>query len=358
VAAGKAAVGPTGQVRRDIAEIVARDEPWDELSGARVLVAGAGGMIPAYSVWTLLALNDALRLGIEVVGLVRNRDRAMRNLAGELERSDFTLVEHDVTEPLELDGPLDAVIHGASAARPALHSTDPVGTIRANLQGTFNLLDACVGKGAGRFVLMSSAEVYGTHPVGVELIGEDEYGPLDPLNPRASYSEGKRAAETICAAFHAQYGVRHTVARFGHIYGPGMSLDDGRVQADFARNVVNGEDILLNSDGSAMRTYTYVADATAGMFTAVLRGAPGAYNIADADGMVTIRDLAALFTRTRPEKGLAVGFGPQVDPSAFSPSVRQGLSSARLEALGWRPSVTLGDGLDRFVTHHEELAAG
>jgi UDP-glucuronate decarboxylase len=350
-------VGPSPQVGRDIAEVVARDEPWEGLAGKRVLVAGAGGMLPAYAVWTLLGLNEARGLGVEVIGLVRSAARAARNLGRELDRPDFTLVEHDVSEPLALDGPLDVVIHGASAARPALHAADPVGTIRANLQGTFTLLDACVEKGAERFALMSSAEVYGAQPEGVELIGEDDYGRLDPLNPRASYSEGKRAAETICAAYHAQHGIHVTVARFGHIYGPGMSLDDGRVQADFARNVVRGEDILLNSDGSAMRTYTYVADAVAGMFTAVLRGESTAYNVADASGMVAIRDLAELFTRTRPDRGLTVRFGPQVDPSAFSPSARQGLSSARLEALGWRAVVTLADGLDRFVTHHEQVLA-
>jgi UDP-glucuronate decarboxylase len=349
-------VGPSQQVGLDVAEIVARDEPWEKLAGKRVLVTGAGGMLPAYTVWTLLGLNDSRGLGIEVVGMVRSRDRAARNLGRDLGRSDFTLIEHDVSQPLELDGPLDHVVHGASAARPSLHAVDPVGTIRANLQGTFNLLDACVAHDGAGFTIMSSAEVYGVQPEGVELIGEDDYGRLDPLNPRASYSEGKRAAETICAAYHAQHRIHITVARFGHIYGPGMALDDGRVQADFARNVIEGNDILLNSDGSAMRTYTYVADAVAGMFTAMLRGEPTAYNIADSRGMTSIRDLAGLFTRTRPEKGLTVTFGPSVDPSTFSPSKRQGLASDRLEALGWRPIVDLPDGLSRFVTHHEQTA--
>lgn len=349
-------VGPTEQVGRDVAEIVARDEPWELLAGKRILVTGAGGMLPAYAVWTLIGLNESRGLGIEVLGLVRSRTRAARNLGRELARGDFTLIEGDVTEPMKLDGPLDHIVHGASAARPSLHAAHPVGTLRANLQGTFNLLDLCVAHGGSSFTLMSSAEVYGIQTEDVALIGEDDYGRLDPLNPRSSYSEGKRAAETICAAYHAEHGIPITVARFGHIYGPGMTLDDGRVQADFARNVIEGKDILLNSEGSAMRTYTYVADAVAGMFTAMLRGGSTAYNIADGRGMVTIRDLAGLFTRTRPEKDLKVVFGPTVDTTAFSPSKRQGLSSARLEALGWRPSVDLTDGLDRFVRHHEQAA--
>ena len=105
------------------------------------------------------------------------------------------------------DGPLDYVVHGASAARPALHGSDPVGTIRANMLGTFNLLDLCVAKGSRGFVLMSSAEVYGHQPPGTELIDEDSYGGFDILNPRACYSEGKRAAETMCAVY--QRSARH-----------------------------------------------------------------------------------------------------------------------------------------------------
>jgi UDP-glucuronate decarboxylase len=336
-------------VNHDLDEILDRSLPWETLFGSTVLVTGASGMLPSYAVYSLLALNDRHNVGITVYGLVRNEAKARRILADILDRPDFTLLVHDVTTSIQLDGPLDYVIHGASAARPALHAADPVGTIKANLLGSFNLLDLCVAKQSSGFVLMSSAEVYGMQPPGTELISEDSYGGLDILNPRACYSEGKRAAETACAAYQAQHGITCRVVRFGHIYGPGLALDDGRVQADFAANVIAGTDIVLNSDGAAVRTYTYVADAIAGMFYALLLGDQTAYNVADADGLVSIRELATLFTQTRPEKNLRLVFTNSADERAYSQSKGQGLNSARLGALGWTAHVDLPTGLDRMV---------
>jgi nucleoside-diphosphate-sugar epimerase len=130
-------------VAGDVARIIARDIPWDALSGATVLVTGANGMLPSYAVHTLLGLNDARDAGIRVVGLVRNEQKARRVLAPVLDRADFQLLATDVTRLDAFDGPLDLVIHGASAARPALHAADPVATIKANLLGSFNLLDLC-----------------------------------------------------------------------------------------------------------------------------------------------------------------------------------------------------------------------
>jgi UDP-glucuronate decarboxylase len=343
-------------IGHDLDEILDRDLPWDRLSGSTVLITGASGMLPSYALYSLLGLNDRDGAGITVHGLVRNEAKARRLLADVLDRPDFRLVVHDVSWPLELPGPLDYVIHGASAARPVLHGAEPVATIKANLLGSFNLLDLSVAKRSRGFALMSSAEVYGAQPPGAELIEEQSYGGFDILNPRACYAEGKRAAETICAAYQAQVGIECRLARFGHVYGPGMALDDGRVQADFAADVVAGQDIVLNSDGSAVRTYTYVADAIAGLFYALLRGDQMAYNIADPGGLVSIRQLAELFTRVRPGRDLRLVFTNESDARSYSPAKHQGLSSERLAALGWRPVVGLPAGLDRMVTELEAVA--
>ncbi|UNK71047.1 NAD-dependent epimerase/dehydratase family protein [Microbacterium sp. H1-D42] len=341
-------------IDRDVDEILANDLPWDSLRGKTVLVTGASGMIPSYVVRTLLALNLRRDAGMRVIGLVRNEAKARTLLDDILDREDFTLLAQDVTAPLDLNSSVDIVVHGASPARPSLHSASPVDTIRANVEGTFRLLDLCVEAGHGHFVLMSSAEVYGQRADDGSLVAEDEYGSVDILNPRASYTEGKRAAETIATSYRAQYGIPVTIARFGHIYGPGMLLDDGRVQADFTADVINGRDITLNSDGSARRTYTYVADAVAGMFYAMLLGDAPAYNIADRDGFISIRDLAEAFTRARPEKDLNVRFSAGVDLSAYNPTRGQGLDDTRLRGLGWRPQAGLNAGIDRTIAWHEE----
>jgi nucleoside-diphosphate-sugar epimerase len=344
-------------VDRDLGEILATPLPWDDLAGKTVLVSGASGMIPAYAVYTLLALNDARDAGITVLGLVRSLDRARRVFGAVADRDDFTLIEGDVQDEIEVGRAVDLVIHGASPARPSLHSGSPVDTIRANVQGAFGLLDLCVRSGGARFVLMSSAEVYGQRADDGSLVAEDSYGSVDILNPRACYTEGKRAAETIAVSYQAQYGVPITIARFGHIYGPGMALDDGRVQADFTADVVAGRDITLNSDGSARRTYTYLGDAVSGMFTAILRGEDTAYNISDRDGFISIRQLAEAFTAARPDSGLHVRFREGVDVGAYNPVKGQGLDDARLRALGWAPHAGLVAGVDRTIAWHEERRA-
>ena len=192
---------------RDVDEILDQQLPWDSLQGKTVLVTGAGGMIPSYVVRTLLALNDRTDIGIRVIGLVRSIEKARLLLADVIGRTDFSLVGQDVSAPLLFDGPIDIVVHGASPARPSLHSVSPVDTIRANVQGAFNLLDLCMARPGGRFVLMSSAEVYGKQSADKPLLTEDDYGAVDILNPRASYTEGKRAAETIAASYRAQFGI-------------------------------------------------------------------------------------------------------------------------------------------------------
>ena len=344
-------------IEADVAEILANDLPWQRLHNARVLVTGASGMLPSYVCHTLLGLNDAGGAGVTVYALVRNEAKARQVLGPIVNRPDFTLVVSDVSSFMGESLEFDHVVHGASAARPALHAADPVSTIKANLLGTFNLLDRCVATGARSFALMSSAEVYGQQPEGTTLIGENSYGGFDILNPRACYSEGKRAAETICASYAKQYDMHCTVPRFGHIYGPGMALDDGRVQADFAAAVMAGRDVTLNSAGTASRTYTYVADAVSGFFYAMLRGdSATAYNIADPAGLVSIRELANLFVAARREKGLQVRFSNPADQSAFAVQAAQGLDSSRIAALGWRPRVGLAEGIDRTLRFHEQAA--
>lgn len=342
----------------DIAEIIGQPLPWEKLDGSTVLVTGAAGMIPSYALYTLLGLNEVRDAGITVLALVRDLDKARRLLGPVAERGDVVLVKGDVRERVELDRKVDLVIHGASPARPALHAASPVDSIRANVNGAFGMLDLCVASGGARFVLMSSAEVYGQRADDGSLVGESDYGAVDILTPRASYIEGKRAAETIAVSYHAQHGVPITIGRFGHIYGPVMALDDGRVQADFASDVLAGRDITLNSDGSARRTYTYLADAVSGMFAAILLGEDTAYNISDRDGFISIRQLAEAFTHARPEKGLSVRFAEGVDLSRYNSVKGQGLDDARLRSLGWTPHVGLRRGLDRTLAWHEERAEG
>lgn len=344
-------------ITEDIERIISEALPWDELYGSTVLVTGASGMIPSYVVYTLLGLNDVRNAGIKVLALVRNGEKAKMIFGGILDRDDIELVVQDVTVPPELTGPVDYIFHGASAAKPSEHKAAPVSTIRANLTGTFNLLDLAVAKASKAFVLMSSSEVYGKAPEGTEKISEEDYGYVDTLNPRSCYSEGKRAAETICTCYQAQHGIRCCIPRFAHIYGPGLSLTDGRVQADFAANVVRGEDIVMKSDGSSQRAYTYVSDAVAGMFYVLLKGTEMAYNVADSGNIISIRQLAEAFIASSPEKQLKLVIDiPEGTVGMFNPAKFIGLDDSRIKSLGWSPKVDIAEGTLRMVSYYGEAA--
>ena len=341
-------------IDEDISKIIAEPLPWDRFRDCTVLVTGASGMIPSYVVYTLLGLNDALSMNIRVLALVRNETKARAIFGDLLKRGDLTLVPQDVTEGIAFDENVDFIFHGASSARPAEHKTAPTSTIRANLIGTFNLLDLAIRCNTKCFILMSSSEVYGKAPEELESISENDYGYLDCLNPRSCYSEGKRAAETICVSYKAQYGIDCRLPRFSHIYGPGLGLDDGRVQADFAANVVRGENIVMKSDGSSKRAYTYVSDAVSGMFYALLLGDDTAYNIADSSGIISIRQLAEAFISSAPEKGLQLIIDiPDGQEGMFNPASFIGLDDSKVRALGWIPKVDVYEGTRRMVKSYE-----
>ena len=317
-------------IDEDIANILSENLQWNELEGATVLVTGASGMIPSYVVYTLLGLNDTRGLGIKVLALVRNEKKARHVFGDILDRDDITLFVQDVAADINIDGPVDYIFHGASSARPKEHKAAPTSTIKANLIGSFNLLDIAVEKKTKAFILMSSSEVYGQPAADLKSISESDFGYLDCLNPRACYSEGKRAAETICASY-------------------------GRVQADFAANVINGENIVMKSDGSSRRAYTYVGDAVSGMFYALLKGEPGAYNIADSGSIISIKQLAEAFISARPEKNLELVIDIDADTSKYNPAKFIGLDNGRIKSLGWSPKVSINEGVDRMIGYYENM---
>lgn len=341
-------------IDEDVDRILAENLPWDTFKNASVLITGASGMIPSYVLYTLLGLNDTKNMGIKIYALVRNKEKAERVLGSILERSDVSLVVQDVSCPVEISEKIDFIFHGGSPARPSEHSAAPTSTIKANLLGTINLLDLAVEKNSNAFVLMSSSEVYGKVPESVNIISENDYGYLDCLNPRACYSEGKRAAETICASYAAQFNITCKTPRFAHIYGPGLGLNDGRVQADFASKVFHGENIIMKSDGSSKRAYTYVSDAVSGIFYCLLKGQDVAYNIADSDNIITIRQLAENFLAARPEKNLELII--DIDKNSekmYNPAKFIGLDNKKIKSLGWNPKVSVSEGTKRMISSYE-----
>lgn len=329
------------------------DEPidWEKFRDKTVLVTGASGMMGNYIISVLLEL-DRRGMNIAVYGLLRHPDKLDQSV-----RERINIIQQSVTEPVPQDQCFDYVIHTASPASPRIMKDDPVGTIAANVLGVWYTLKVALDSNAEGYLFISSREIYGQPEIGQDVFDEKTYGFVDPLDPRSCYPEGKKAAETMCSCYHAQFGLNTKAARLAHTYGPGMSIHDGRVQADFFRDVMNNRNIVLKSEGTAIRTYTYVSDAAAAMFYILLQGGADeiAYNISSEDSVVSIKQLAETMVKVFPEKHLSLEFDlPEKKTNDGTAPFTLGiLSSDKLKALGWEPKISLEEGIKRTVQYLE-----
>ena len=335
----------------DLKTIIAEDLSWEKLKNKTVMITGASGMVGSYMLYVLLMLNDEKHYGIKVDAVMRNVNKLPEEIRN---REDVNVVVADVTKDIPDVGDIDYIIHAASPASPLIMQNQPVETIAANTIGTFKTLELAKEKNAEGYLFISSREIYGQPDEGQEFFYENTYGFVDQLNPRSCYSEGKKAAETMCVCFHEEYGLNTKIARLAHTYGPGMSIYDGRVQADFLKNVYHNEDIVLKSEGTAVRNYTYIADAIAGMYRILLDSEDIVYNIGNEAGKVSIRDLAEILVSIYPERGLKLVFDiPEGGTKGTAPYTLGILSSEKLRKLGWNPKYSVKDGFKRTLEYLE-----
>lgn len=342
-------------VHGDISWLVERyPVPWDCLRGKTVMITGAAGFLAAYMVETLMYLNEERGFGVSVIAVVRNRKRYEARFPHFLGRPELICIEQDIRYPVDPRHHVDFIIHAASQASPTYYATDPVGTLGANTFGTAYLLELARQCKVEGMLYFSSAEVYGE--AARIPTSETDYGFLDPLAVRSCYAESKRMGENMCVSWHHQFGVSARIVRPFHTYGPGMSLDDGRVYADFVADVVHGRDIVLKSDGLARRAFCYLADATAGFWMVLLAGEDArAYNIGNPDGVISIRDLAQKVAGLFPEKGIAVRFQEREKNEAYQQTGIQVTCPdiSRVTKLGWLPSTTIEAGFRKTIESYQ-----
>jgi nucleoside-diphosphate-sugar epimerase len=340
-------------IEEDVRRITDQDLPWSEFEDRAILITGANGFLPAYMVETILYLNEKrFAKPAKVIALVRNRARAEARFADYANRDDLQLLVQDVCTPVKLVEDVPWIVHAASQASPKYYGSDPAGTLSANVLGTYHLLELAREKKTRGFLFFSSGEVYGEVDQTRVPTREEQYGYVDPVDVRSCYAESKRLGETMCVAWHHQFGVPTKIVRPFHTYGPGMSLTDGRSFADFVADIVAGQDIVLKSDGSAVRAYCYLADAVAGFFTVLFKGAPGeAYNIGDEKGETSVGDLAQTLARVFAYRNLRVVCREAAPPPGYlkSPISRSCPDTSKARRLGWRPTTSIPEGFTRTV---------
>jgi len=351
-------------LRLDITEIMkATKSELDILSGGNVLITGGAGFL-GYMLINVLAqvgLDDG-RHPIRITvfdNFVRGEKKWLNQLSAE--NVNLSIVLHDISKPLPIDMPeFTHIIHAASIASPTFYRLNPIQTIDANINGLRYLLDYAkhridIGRPISGILFFSSSEIYGD-PTDEAIPTPETYrGLVSCTGPRACYDESKRFGETLCVNFATQYGVKVKIARPFNNYGPGLDLSDRRLLPDLARNILQNNDIVLYSDGLATRTFCYVSDAVAGYIKVLVNGDSGeAYNIGSESPEISVIDFANMVAcigrdiygysgKITNEKSIDQAYLTD-NPNRRCPNINK----ARFR-LGFRPSVSLDDGLFRTL---------
>jgi dTDP-glucose 4,6-dehydratase len=309
----------------------------------RVVITGAAGFIGSHLAETLLDR------GYAVVGIDNLLTGDLANIA-HLTGRDFVFVKHDVTNYINVDGPVDFVLHWASPASPIDYLELPIQTLKVGALGTHKALGLAKAKGA-RFVLASTSEVYGDpleHPQR-----ETYWGNVNPVGPRGVYDEAKRFAEAMAVAYHRYHGVDAKIVRIFNTYGPRMRVRDGRAVPNFIGQALKGEDVTVYGDGSQTRSLCYVSDLVDGVIRLMLSDANDPVNIGNPQEL-TIEQIARTIIRlTGSSSGIVYRSLPVDDPKVRKPDITRATT-----ILNWSPKVSLEEGLGKTIDYFRaKLAA-
>lgn len=339
------------QYKDDLSFISKLNLPWEKLQNKSILLSGATGLIGSFFIDTIMYKNREEQLHCKIYAIGRNKSRAIERFSYCADSELFEFIEHDVNMPMsELNiGHIDYVLHLASNTHPLQYSTDPIGTITANIIGTQNMLEFSVNHTAKRFVFASSNEIYGENRGDVELFDEEYCGYINSNTLRAGYPESKRSGEALCQAYKKQKDLDVVIARFTRSYGPTMLLTDTKAVSQFIKKAIAGEDIILKSEGTQYYSYTYVADAVSGLLTILLKGENGeAYNIADEASDIMLKDLAAILANIARKK-VIFQLPDEVEKAGYSTATKARLDGRKLKTLGWSARYTIETGMERNI---------
>ncbi len=333
-------------------------EEWEKLHDSTVLITGCAGFIGFYFVHFLYHYRDELNL--KQVICLDNFMLGYPKWLDELSKDKrFTVKKFDIISDdiRDIDGAenADYIIHMASIASPMFYRKHPIETLDANIWGLRSLFDFYKDKTIKGLLFFSSSEIYGDPDPEKVPTDEEYYGNVCCTGPRSCYDESKRFGETMCMLFSEQYNMPIGVARPFNNYGPGMKINDKRVPADFALNVLSGNDITILSSGSPSRTFCYIADSVSGYLKIMLHGKYDYFNIGIESPEITVAQLADIYRDCGKEmfdyKG-EVKYAVSEDKAYLTnnPQRRCPNISKAKKILGYDPTISVAEGVKRFMT--------
>lgn len=329
---------------------------WQKLNGKSVMITGAAGMIGSGMVDVLISLIENNGFQIEIFALGRTESKLRARFGSYIDKAYFHILPLDISKEMELNEKVDYIVHAASNADPAMMAKYPVDTLLANVVGMNHVLELAKNCQSKRVLYVSSGEMYGQPDDSLTNGFYEGYcGYVDYANPRSSYPAGKRSAEVLCQSYISQYGLDAVIVRPCHCYGPTMTATDSRAMSQFFRKVLNGEDIVLKSDGTLERSHCYVVDAVQAMYLVLLNSDTGeAYNIAEGRSVASIREIASMIAAQK-EKQVLFDLPNEMEKKGFSKVVRAVLDGTKLEKLGWKPMYPIQEGIRLTMKILEEI---
>ena len=332
------------RIDKDILDIIEKKDLFNALKNKRILITGATGLIGSMLVKTLVAANKRFDLSLIVIGQIRNIKKA-RAIYGKL-MDDIELVS-------VADVSADCIIHTISPTTSKFFIEHPVETIKASVESTMKILELAK-KYNSSVVYLSSMEQYGVPYENCQKMTEDKIGVIDHLNIRSSYSEAKRLCECLCASYAAEYEVDVKIARLAQTFGAGVLLTDNRMPMQFARAVVDGNDIVLHTEGKSISNFVYLTDAIVGILIILEKGEKGqAYNICNDGETRSVREIAELVATKVSKRKIKVKIEKK-ENMGYAPDVTMYLDSKKLQQLGWNAEVNMKDAYERLCEYLSE----
>ena len=326
-------------------EYLAETQDFSAFFNSSVLITGATGLIGSQLVKLFLCLNRIKSANIKIFAFIRDAKKAQQIFNVLYEKIYFII--GDIKTIQQIDDSIDYIIHGASETSSKIFVDKPVETIDTAYIGTRNMLELAVTKKVKGFVYLSSMEVFGITDSSEKK--ESDYGYIDILNPRSSYSESKRMCECLCACFTKEYNVPVKIARLVQVVGAGIDYCDTRAPAQFARSVIENKDVILRTEGKTRRPCIYTRDALTGVCTVLLKGNDGeAYNVANTDTTITIKETVEMIVNKIAENNIKTIY--KIDNnSGYAPDFNLDLNIEKINSLGWKPEIGLEEAYKRMI---------
>ena len=305
-----------------------------------IVITGGSGFVGSYLCEKLI--NDGHKI-IVIDNLLTGSTENINNL---LDNENFSFIEHDVQDHIEIEDKVDYVLHFASAASPKAYTEHPVNTLKAGSVGTINTL-GLAKKHSAEYLLASTSEVYGDPLISPQ--NEEYWGNVNPNGERSMYDEAKRFAEAAVATYSRSYGLKTKIVRIFNTYGPRMQLNDGRVVTNFIVQALRNENITIYGDGTQTRSFSYVEDTVAGIISLMNSTEYDVFNIGNPNEMTVGKLAEKIIELTDSTSEIKYLELPNDDPKQRKPDITKAKTK-----LNWEPKVKLEEGLIKTITWVEE----